>query len=649
MAEGSASPFKHSKIFTIKQVMDKLKPHKPAKTEKKGTKQTLFYTTDKPTEITNLENSPKIQLPTNIGKNDMVSTSKQGTTLTTENEDSVTIRNTLKKVSPELFKNSLTSVNNAKPNYVISSVNTEFTDSTPKNVKRNMEAAGLTPMSSKIANTNTSKSSNSSSSLIIDSDAESIDMEHNTETFKFVIHDKIAKKEQEAIANKANGTPNPTQSPIVVTDSTHAMATDSAEPQLILFVKGTNQSIVSLIQTKPSSFRSGFCKIYGSPKDLSIQYRSDCIKIQCENLQQYHEIQKTTSMHGIEVEVSLPRIRLEKDNYIQNTYIPTNQAEKPINKVVIHRVHTELSIEEIVYETAATTAIRISRKDNSSTIRVPTQTVILSFISSPPQFVNIGFQKYKTEPYIPNPMRCDNCQNFGHSTSKCKINTITCSYCTQNHGYQNCPTKQQHLPALCKNCGGPHSSAFNQCPKYLEVKSALTIRATQHITYKQALTQIKSNSTTSPTVATTVSSMDTISPQALPTEQTTSTGQQQYKAIEQTILHVAPGLTDLLVAFTHTLTQIIQQLPASHLHTSLIQQLNEATNKFTAQPIAFTSTITSNPQHISKQYSSHPVNDSTPSTVQQTQTQAIPQQPQSNYIPSLTHYPPLSSNHGYNT
>ena len=178
--------------------MDKLKPHKPAKTEQKVNKQTLFYTTDKPTEITNLENS---------------------------------------------------SVNNAKPRYASSSVNTEFTDSTPKNVKRNMEAAGLTPMSSKIANTNTSKSSNSSSSLIIDSDAESIDMEHNTETFKFVIHDKIAKKEQETIAKKANGTPNPTQLPIVVTDSTHAMATDSAEPQLILFVKGTN---LSKEQTKVS-------------------------------------------------------------------------------------------------------------------------------------------------------------------------------------------------------------------------------------------------------------------------------------------------------------------------------------------------------------------------------------------------------------
>lgn len=641
--------------------MDILKPHhtsnKASKLNKKGKKNTLFYSTDAPTSQLNFENSPKTQSSINLEKNQTVKVCEPTTTYPQVNTSNVTIEKTCENFGPkDLVYLPISEFNQELRSDIQKSQKSQTFDAvkTPKNAKRKIDSVNITPVTSKVANTNATNSTISSNS-----DSESIDVDDEQDQYQIVIHDKQTKSLQAKVtANNQSIIPSTSNSQEDISDTTHAIAakiTNTTNNELALFIRGKYTSIVSLIQTKPVSFRNGFNKNFGVPNDLAIHYRSDCIKITSFNQEQYDKIYQATSMHGVEIEVTLPRIRTEYSKDTANIVAYSNMAEKPIHKVVIHRVNTDIDERDIEHETGATSAIRITRKDNNTSNRIPTQTVILAYISTPPSTVNIGFLQYKTEVYIPNPMRCNNCQHFGHTTNKCKTNTIICSYCTKNHAYQDCTTRQQNLPPICRNCGGAHSAAFNQCPTFLQVKDALTVRATQNISYKQALTKVKTNlSTTSPSMET----QNTIVATAAHTQptiphisNTTSHAQQQYKATEQTILHIAPGLTDLLTAFTHTLTQIIQQLPPSTLHTSLIQQLHEATQKFAAQPIAFTSTITSDPKHIPKQYTPHIIHHSTATaeTPSLAQTLTQPIHPDPNLTLSPSQYPPLPSNHGHNT
>ena len=58
----------------------------------------------------------------------------------------------------------------------------------------------------------------------------------------------------------------------------------------------------------------------------------------------------------------------------------------------------------------------------------PTHTYVLTF-NSPnlPTVVKIGFMQVKVDVYIPNPLRCYNCQVFGHNENKCGRHAVCCN------------------------------------------------------------------------------------------------------------------------------------------------------------------------------------------------------------------------------
>jgi hypothetical protein len=72
----------------------------------------------------------------------------------------------------------------------------------------------------------------------------------------------------------------------------------------------------------------------------------------------------------------------------------------------------------------------------------------------------------------------------------------TCSYCAKEHSYNNCPDRTSNAKPCCANCGGEHSSAYRQCPKYTGTKQALAIRAETGCSYRDALTRTMTKATT---------------------------------------------------------------------------------------------------------------------------------------------------------
>jgi len=107
-------------------------------------------------------------------------------------------------------------------------------------------------------------------------------------------------------------------------------------------------------------------------------------------------------------------------------------------------------------------AVIISVKDGSDEERRKTNTVILTFNRpQPPSHITAGYLRIPVAWYIPNPLRCFNCQRYGHGKAHCRRQQ-TCSRCGEV-GYDQPDCRQQEH---CINCDGDHAAASKLCPKW---------------------------------------------------------------------------------------------------------------------------------------------------------------------------------------
>ena len=92
----------------------------------------------------------------------------------------------------------------------------------------------------------------------------------------------------------------------------------------------------------------------------------------------------------------------------------------------------------------------------------PNNTFVLTF-NTPilPTVVKIGFIQVKVDVYIRNPLRCYNCQVFGHHENKCGRLAVCCN-CDQP---EHCAPGQCDKSAKCVNCSGDHPANSKQCPQ----------------------------------------------------------------------------------------------------------------------------------------------------------------------------------------
>ena len=120
--------------------------------------------------------------------------------------------------------------------------------------------------------------------------------------------------------------------------------------------------------------------------------------------------------------------------------------------------------------------------------RKPTGTFILTFNTpNPPKTLKIGYMQVRVEIYIPNPVRCFNCQRYGHYKTNCS-RPATCEKCGQEgHSGDTCEGAPH-----CINCQGGHQANSKTCPKWVEEKQIQKIKASNNISYKEARDTFKS-------------------------------------------------------------------------------------------------------------------------------------------------------------
>ena len=100
---------------------------------------------------------------------------------------------------------------------------------------------------------------------------------------------------------------------------------------------------------------------------------------------------------------------------------------------------------------------RISIRKETRTI--DTNTYILTFNKpTTPTSIRIGYINTKIETYIPNPLRCQKCQKYGHPKDKCTRPSICAKCRNSNHTELECKN-----PFNCINCTGEHPAYSREC------------------------------------------------------------------------------------------------------------------------------------------------------------------------------------------
>jgi hypothetical protein len=121
----------------------------------------------------------------------------------------------------------------------------------------------------------------------------------------------------------------------------------------------------------------------------------------------------------------------------------------------------------------------IGKRDNKP---FPLHTVFLTFeVLSLPASIHVGYERVPVHPYIPNPMRCYQCQKFGHTQQRCASNFV-CGHCGENgHGEEPCPNPPHYV-----NCSGAHTSANRRCPVFLDEKAIQELRVEDDLSFLDA-------------------------------------------------------------------------------------------------------------------------------------------------------------------
>ena len=140
--------------------------------------------------------------------------------------------------------------------------------------------------------------------------------------------------------------------------------------------------------------------------------------------------------------------------------------EERTQKALVKGYHKELNLDHLLQLPNVLEAIR-QKASNGST----TKNVITTFKGPIPNKVDLGiWGKFATAPFTPSPLRCRNCQRFGHHKSRC-TKPQRCGVCSGRHPSEVCIQKHQQgetTRARCPNCRRNHHAWNPNCPKRLE-------------------------------------------------------------------------------------------------------------------------------------------------------------------------------------
>ena len=208
-----------------------------------------------------------------------------------------------------------------------------------------------------------------------------------------------------------------------------------------------SSSEVNLCKLSPFLIKKVIDNFIGRPKMVR-KLKTDQLLIITASSQQTKKLLQIKKFHTWSVNVKTP--------FNMNT----------VKEVVSYPGFNTLTDEEIVKDMEDQNVIgcrHFKWKNRTTNIIEPSNTVILTFKTETlPVEIDIGYEKRNVRQYIPSPLRCFNCFQFGHISDNCTNHSI-CSKCTSTtHTSQDCTSSVEK----CTNCNETHNAFSKDCEKF---------------------------------------------------------------------------------------------------------------------------------------------------------------------------------------
>ena len=235
-----------------------------------------------------------------------------------------------------------------------------------------------------------------------------------------------------------------------------------------IYLKSGRRELINFFKSKPYQLKKEITQIVGDEVER-IQMVEDGLRILTRTINQRNKLLNLTELGGTSVTASLP-FALSRKREVK---------ARPALKAVIYGLkENQDNLDQIASSLGLKSLKPLGNPQTSNT-------TLITFTdeSEIPPHIIINGRFFKTWPFVPRPRRCNNCQAFDHSTLFCKNPTI-CSKCSGSHNYLECPN--MNTPK-CANCCQPHSAAYKQCTKYLEVQQVLKEKASQKPLFSDVL------------------------------------------------------------------------------------------------------------------------------------------------------------------
>jgi len=251
-----------------------------------------------------------------------------------------------------------------------------------------------------------------------------------------------------------------------------------------LVIQGVDKENKALSQLSPFTLGKALKCQVGTLKSVRRLQRGD-ILVETDSQVYANELLKMSSLANVPVAVSAHRTLNSSKGVIRSRDVARCDKQEIIDNLRSQGV---------------TDAVVVMVKTGNSDERRITNTVILSFNKpQPPTHIKAGYLRILVAPYVPNPLRCFQCQKFGHGRQYCKGEQV-CSRCGESgHDYTLCQ-KAEH----CSNCNGDHAASSKACPKWQLEQKVQQIKSEKNISFVEA--RKLAQQSTKPTMATIVTS-----------------------------------------------------------------------------------------------------------------------------------------------
>ena len=206
--------------------------------------------------------------------------------------------------------------------------------------------------------------------------------------------------------------------------------------------------------------------IVGHPKTIK-KLKSGDLLLEVDRQQQVENLLKTTKIFDLKVKISLHQSLNSSKGVIR-----CPELRPCSNKEIIDNLTDQ-----------GVTGVRnVSVRKNG--VLKSTNTYVLTF-NTPilPKKIKVAFLSVNVEVYMPNPLRCYQCQVFGHHEDYCLKKPI-CGNCG---GERHCNDDRNcKNTAKCVNCNGNHPVFSRDCPTWKKEKAILKVKYEKSITFPEA-------------------------------------------------------------------------------------------------------------------------------------------------------------------